>query len=315
MRKPPRQILAVSSGSIRKSDSRSGSICAQHVEREGLVAGLHVGQRRVVEHVREQRGERRVPHLVPEQVDALRTPADQPRAEDDVGVAVEDRLDEPRDVGRVVLEIRVLDHDDLPAHRARRPCAARRPCPGCGRGGSSSTPSSPATMLGRAVPRAVVDDHDLRVIPSACTRSITRTMVSLLVVGRDDHAELPAGRSRSRAPPAAVLAAVRPRRGGAAAPRCARRCERRAPASACSTYQTSSSIRSGHGSAAPAVHLGPAGDARQDLEPAALVLGVLLDLVAQRRPRADEAHVAPQHVDQLGQLVERRARAAARRSG
>ncbi len=36
------------------------------------------------------------------------------------------------------------------------------------------------------------------------------------------------------------------------------------------------------------------------------MLVVLLDLVAQRRPRADDAHVASQDVPQLRQLVDRR---------
>ena len=43
----------------------------------------------------------------------------------------------------------------------------------------------------------------------------------------------------------------------------------------------------------------------QHLEPAALAIGVLLDLVAQRRPRADHAHVAADDVPELRQLVDR----------
>src|SRR5439155_23889406 len=53
------------------------------------------------------------------------------------------------------------------------------------------------------------------------------------------------------------------------------------------------------------VHLRPAGQARLDLEPAALARGVLVDLVAERRARADQAHVAEDDVPELGQLVER----------
>ena len=40
-------------------------------------------------------------------------------------------------------------------------------------------------------------------------------------------------------------------------------------------------------------------------EPAALALGVLRDLRRHRRPRADQRHLAAQHVDEVRQLVER----------
>ena len=44
-----------------------------------------------------------------------------------------------------------------------------------------------------------------------------------------------------------------------------------------------------------------------DREPAALALGVLVDLDLDRRPRADERHLAAQDVDEVRQLVDRRA--------
>ncbi len=50
-----------------------------------------------------------------------------------------------------------------------------------------------------------------------------------------------------------------------------------------------------------------AGDAGPHLVPVVEVGGELVDLVAQRRAGPDEAHVALQDVDQLGQLVEARA--------
>src|SRR4029079_17581489 len=56
-----------------------------------------------------------------------------------------------------------------------------------------------------------------------------------------------------------------------------------------------------------AVHLGPAGEPRAEVETVALVLVVLLDLVAERGPRADHAHVSAQDVPQLRELVDRRA--------
>ena len=73
----------------------------------------------------------------------------------------------------------------------------------------------------------------------------------------------------------------------------------------CSTYQTSSSIRSSHGSAArPWICAQPVMPGL-DLEPAPLPRRVPLDLVAKRRPRADHAHVAADDVPELRQLVDR----------
>ena len=53
------------------------------------------------------------------------------------------------------------------------------------------------------------------------------------------------------------------------------------------------------------LNLRPAGEPGADLEAAALVLVVLLDLVAKRRARPDHAHVAAQDVPELRQLVDR----------
>src|SRR4051812_49247761 len=53
-----------------------------------------------------------------------------------------------------------------------------------------------------------------------------------------------------------------------------------------------------------AVHLRPAGDSREYVEPTPLALVVALDLVPQRRSRSDDAHVAAQDVPELRQLVE-----------
>src|SRR5204862_67184 len=58
----------------------------QHVGAERLVAGLHVGERRVEEEVREQAQEA-VADEVPEEVRALRPAAGEARAEDGVGAA------------------------------------------------------------------------------------------------------------------------------------------------------------------------------------------------------------------------------------
>ena len=59
--------------------------------------------------------------------------------------------------------------------------------------------------------------------------------------------------------------------------------------------------------AAPAVHLRPAGDAGLDLVPQHVLRDAVLELFDEERPlgpRADDGHVAAQHVPELRQLVE-----------
>ena len=53
------------------------------------------------------------------------------------------------------------------------------------------------------------------------------------------------------------------------------------------------------------MYLRPAREPRADVEPVALVVVVLLHLVPQCRTRADDAHVAPQDVPELRELVDR----------
>ena len=137
---------------------------AQHVAAERLVARLHVGQRRVVEDVREQRQEA-VPKQVPEQVRPLRPPARKPGAEDDVGDAAVDRLDQRRHVGRVVLEIGVLDDSDVAVHvRNRRPNGGALAAVLLTDQHDGVLPCAPLfDEVAAAVGRAVVDDDDLLV--------------------------------------------------------------------------------------------------------------------------------------------------------
>ena len=85
---------------------------AEHVGAKRLVAGLHVGERRVEEDVREQR-EERLPTRCQKRYARCGRPPREPRAEDDVGDAALDRLDQRGHVGRVVLHVGVLDDGDL----------------------------------------------------------------------------------------------------------------------------------------------------------------------------------------------------------
>ena len=88
---------------------------ADEVAAEGLVADLHVGDRRVVEHVGQQR-EEAVAGVVPEEVGALRVrAAAQAGAEDGVGLAGQQRVDQRGDVRGRVLEVGVLDQQDVAA--------------------------------------------------------------------------------------------------------------------------------------------------------------------------------------------------------
>src|SRR5262245_21734022 len=55
-----------------------------------------------------------------------------------------------------------------------------------------------------------------------------------------------------------------------------------------------------------AVHLSEPGDARADVMSASLLWGVKRQVLHQQRPRANEAHLAGEHVPQLGNLVQTR---------
>ncbi len=61
---------------------------------------------------------------------------------------------------------------------------------------------------------------------------------------------------------------------------------------------------SSHERSRPAGDLPQAGHARADVQPALDVGVVALDLGGQGRARPDEAHLAAEHVEQLGQLVD-----------
>ena len=60
---------------------------------------------------------RPLPTRVPEVEHAVRLAADEARAEHDVGLALEDRLHQPRVLARVVFEVGVLDDDHVAGRR------------------------------------------------------------------------------------------------------------------------------------------------------------------------------------------------------
>ena len=110
--------LAVISGSNPK---RSSSIVMRldDLAPEDLVAGLHVGEVEVGEHVRQQRQEL-VAERVPEVQHAVRAPRQEARPVHDVGLAGLERLEQLAVLGGVVLEVGVLDD-----RRSRRVASAK----------------------------------------------------------------------------------------------------------------------------------------------------------------------------------------------
>src|SRR5262249_8214840 len=83
----------------------------QHLAAAHLVAGRHVREVQVREHVRERR-QSLVGDVVPEVQDAMAF-ADEARAEDDVGPVLDDRLQQPRILGGIILKIGVLHEDNV----------------------------------------------------------------------------------------------------------------------------------------------------------------------------------------------------------
>ena len=81
-----------------------------------LGAGLHVGQVDVVQDVA-QPGQKLVAQCVPEVQDAPVTARQEPGAEDRIGYALEHRTQQRGVVGRVVLQVGVLDEGQIARHR------------------------------------------------------------------------------------------------------------------------------------------------------------------------------------------------------
>ena len=159
----------------------------QHFDPHRLVAGLHVGQHRVVEHVGQER-EEQVPEIVREQEHAM--PSEKPRSVDDVGTPLADQLDQLRELFRRVLRVGVLNDDQvagdlLEPEPQRRPLAAVRLVKELERIFLRQL----AQDVGRAVLRAVVDDDQLDA--EAGNRKHARDhaldRVALVVDGHDDR--------------------------------------------------------------------------------------------------------------------------------
>ncbi len=75
-----------------------------------LIAGLHVGQVQVGEHVR-QESQKTITDSMPKEEDPVWTSADKPRSVNHIGEAVEDGLKQEVVFGWIVLQIGILDDD------------------------------------------------------------------------------------------------------------------------------------------------------------------------------------------------------------
>ena len=82
-----------------------------------LVAGFHVGEIQIAEHV-VQPGEAGIAQSVPEVENAAVVAAQEAAAENSIGLTVENRLNDAGNLGRVVLEIGVLDDGNIAGHVA-----------------------------------------------------------------------------------------------------------------------------------------------------------------------------------------------------
>ena len=106
----------MTSGSKSKRSALQGH-AVEHALVEQLVAGLHVGERRVVEDVRHEREEAVADPVQEQHVAPL---AGEARSVDDEGAALEHGGEQLRPVVGVVLEIGVLDEHEVAGHVLER---------------------------------------------------------------------------------------------------------------------------------------------------------------------------------------------------
>jgi hypothetical protein len=84
----------------------------EEVRAEDLIAGFHVREVEIAEHVGNQ-GEALIDHGVPEGEDARLFAGKVARAEDGVGVAIQQRAEEAGILGGIVFQIGVLDQGEI----------------------------------------------------------------------------------------------------------------------------------------------------------------------------------------------------------
>jgi hypothetical protein len=208
---------SASSGSIarqRAETVRSNRHAFDHRRTERFVAGLHVGEIEIGEHVRQER-EDAVADGVPEVEHSPRR-AGETRSVDDIAAAIENRLEELSVVVGIVLEVGVLDEDDIPrgdfdpvTYGGALPFidSVDDQAKGVASAGlsfdhdliASIAQPEPGELLARAVGGAIVDDDELLIDGDlADTTDDLRDGVAL-VVGRHNDGELHDIRTRDDA--------------------------------------------------------------------------------------------------------------------
>jgi hypothetical protein len=133
------------------------------IRAKNLVAGLHVRQVQIAEHVGNQ-GEPLVDHGVPEGQHADLFAGHVARAEDGIGAAIEQRAQQARIFARIVLEVGIL-HDGEVAHGLADGRAHGRALASIAlvpvEPDLSGLARQPLQNRVRAVSRTIVDDHQL----------------------------------------------------------------------------------------------------------------------------------------------------------
>jgi hypothetical protein len=86
-----------------------------HVHPKDLIAGLHVGESGVIEHVRGE-SEHPVADVVPEVESARNLPSGHPRTVDRIGASLNNGFDQFGILARIILKIGVLNQHDIAGH-------------------------------------------------------------------------------------------------------------------------------------------------------------------------------------------------------
>jgi hypothetical protein len=143
----------------------------EHLSIERLVAGFHVGEVQIREHVRHRR-EETVAHVVPVVQDTVRTIRTEPASIDDIGSAVEQRGQQLAVFCRVVLEVGVLHHHEISSRLGEAsPEGSAFAHVSRLLDDANSRIEDLASALDRAVSRPVVDDNHL-----GCVRGIKHSL-------------------------------------------------------------------------------------------------------------------------------------------
>ena len=123
---------------------------ADDVAAERLVSGFHIRHVQVRQHIRKHR-QHIVGNIVVEVQHARCAAHHEARTIDDIGMAIENRLDDVDDFGRIVFQIRILDDDDVSCRVGKSLFQSRRLA---AIGFVNDTNPSPSWRIRRRSPRS-----------------------------------------------------------------------------------------------------------------------------------------------------------------